>query len=111
MKVILIMAQTADGKIARASDELVDWTSKEDKRFFIDKTKEAGVMVMGSNTYRTIWRPLPGRLNVVLTSHPEAEKSESGETEKLTEPESPGLTSLSFFCEFLSQIITLFGES
>jgi len=81
MNVILIMAQTADGKIARGSHELVDWTSKEDKRFFIEKTKEAGVMIMGSNTFRTIGKALPGRLSIVLTSRPDEAKGEPGTLE------------------------------
>ncbi|MDZ4231831.1 MAG: dihydrofolate reductase family protein [Candidatus Pacearchaeota archaeon] len=65
MKTFLIAALTADGFIARSSDHLADWTSKEDKVFFTKRTKQAGVVVMGLNTYKTIGRPLGGRLNVV----------------------------------------------
>ena len=67
MKVFLIAAITADGFIAKNSDHLASWTSKEDKQFFVEKTKEAGVVVMGFNTYKTIGRPLPGRLNIVYS--------------------------------------------
>ncbi|HEX9722557.1 MAG TPA: dihydrofolate reductase family protein [Candidatus Paceibacterota bacterium] len=67
MKVFLIAAMSADGFIARNSSHLASWTSKEDKQFFIEKTKEAGVVVMGLNTYKTIGRPLPGRLNIVYS--------------------------------------------
>ena len=67
MKVILIMAMTADGKIARDSMELVDWTGKADKKYFVGVTRETGVMIMGSKTFDTIGRPLPGRKSVVLT--------------------------------------------
>lgn len=67
MKVILLMAQTLDGKIGRDSDHFPDWTGKEDKRLFVRITKAAGVLIMGSKTYDTIGRPLPGRKNVVLT--------------------------------------------
>jgi len=67
MKVSLLAAISADGRIAESSDQLADWTSKEDKRFFVSKTKEAGVLIMGRKTYETIGRPLPGRLNVIMT--------------------------------------------
>ncbi len=65
MKTFLIAAVTADGFIARNSSHLADWTSKEDKQFFTQKTKQAGVVVMGLNTFKTIGKPLPGRLNIV----------------------------------------------
>ncbi len=71
MKVTLIMAMTADGKIARHSAHYPDWTGREDKRMFKRLTLEAGVVIMGSRTYETIGRPLPGRLNVVMTRRPE----------------------------------------
>ena len=44
MTTFLIAAITADGFIARHSRHLADWTSKEDKQFFTQKTKEAGVV-------------------------------------------------------------------
>lgn len=72
MKVTLVMATTADGKIAKDKDHIADWTSKEDKKFFVEKTKECKVMVMGMTTYQTIGRPLPGRLTVVYTRNPQA---------------------------------------
>ncbi|MEK7542506.1 MAG: dihydrofolate reductase family protein [Patescibacteria group bacterium] len=65
MKTFLIAAITADGFIARNSNHLADWTSKEDKQFFTQKTKQAGVVIMGLNTYKTIGKPLLGRHNVV----------------------------------------------
>ena len=67
MKVKLLMAMTLDGKIARNSDHFPDWTGPEDKKLFVKLTKEAGVLIMGSRTYDTIGKPLPGRLNVVMT--------------------------------------------
>lgn len=67
IKVLIIAAVTADGFIAHGADELADWTSKEDKKLFVELTKRAGVVVMGSATYRTIGRPLPGRKNIVYT--------------------------------------------
>lgn len=70
MKVILIAAVSADGYIAKTSNHPADWTSKEDKKLFVELTKKAGAMVMGRNTYETIGKALPGRLNIVYTSKP-----------------------------------------
>jgi dihydrofolate reductase len=67
MEVILLMAATVDGKIARHSNHAVDWTGKVDKEHFVKVTKEAGVIIMGSKTYDTIGKPLPGRFNFVMT--------------------------------------------
>lgn len=67
MKLIMLMAMTADGRIAKARDELVNWTSREDKKYFIELTKKHKAIIMGRSTYDTIGKPLPGRLNVVLT--------------------------------------------
>lgn len=64
---ILLMAVTADGITARNSNHLVDWTGKADKRYFVQTTKQAGVIIMGSRTFATIGRPLPDRLNIVMT--------------------------------------------
>nr|WP_319397102.1 dihydrofolate reductase family protein [uncultured Desulfobacter sp.] len=67
MQVILLMASTVDGKIAKDSSQLVDWTGKADKKYFVELTKKAGVMIMGSKSYDTLGSPLPGRLNIVMT--------------------------------------------
>ncbi len=67
MKVTLVMAQTLDGRIAKDSDHFPDWTGKADKKFFSEITKKAGVLIMGSKTYDTIGRPLPGRKNIIFT--------------------------------------------
>lgn len=67
MKVILLMAVTADGMIARNSMELIDWTGKADKKYFIHITRDAGAMIMGSKTFDTIGKVLPGRKNIVMT--------------------------------------------
>lgn len=78
MKLILLMAITADGKIAKDARQLADWTSKADKKIFVEETKKAGVIIMGLTTFQTIGRPLPGRLNVVLTRQPDKEKDIKG---------------------------------
>ena len=70
MNVFLIAAISADGFIARDANQPANWTSKEDKKVFVELTKRAGVMIMGRNTYETIGRALPGRRNIVYTSEP-----------------------------------------
>lgn len=68
MKTIIIMAETLDGVIAHNVDHAANWTSKEDKQFFISETKKGGAIVFGRNTFKTLGdKPLPGRLNVVMT--------------------------------------------
>lgn len=67
MKTILMMALTVDGKIGKDASHFPDWTEKADKRLFMKITKEAGVIIMGSKTYDTLGKPLPGRKHVVLT--------------------------------------------
>ena len=77
MKVILVMAMTADGMIARNSMELVDWTGKADKQYFVQVTKKAGIMIMGSKTFDTIGRALPGRKSIVLTRNKDRKSKQS----------------------------------
>lgn len=68
MKVFLIVAISVDGFIAQDADQIsTAWTSPEDKQFFRERTKQAGVIVMGRKTFETIGRPLPGRINIVLS--------------------------------------------
>lgn len=84
MNVYLLAAISADGRIAKSADHLADWTSKEDKRFFVSKTKEAGALIMGRKTYDTIGRPLPNRLNLIMTREADASKNIEGELEYTT---------------------------
>lgn len=71
MKLTLMMAVTVDGMIARDHAHFPDWTCKADKQLFKRLTQASGVVIFGSKTYDTIGKPLPGRLNVVMTRHPE----------------------------------------
>jgi dihydrofolate reductase len=71
MKVTMMMAITADGMIARDHAHFPDWTCRADKQMFKALTQKAGVVIFGSRTFRTIGKPLAGRLNIVLTRHPE----------------------------------------
>ncbi len=72
MKISLIAAQTIDGFIARNSTEFASWTSKDDKRHFVTKTKEAKVMILGSKTFSTFPKPLPERVHIIYSRNPEA---------------------------------------
>lgn len=67
MHVSLMVAITVDGKIARSEDHYPDWTGKADKQLYVEITKKAGVMIMGSTTFDTIGRVLPGRKTIVMT--------------------------------------------
>jgi dihydrofolate reductase len=68
MKVFILATQTADGYIARDSDQLsTSWTTRSDKILFSRLTKQAGVVVMGRNTFATIGTGLPGRRVIVYT--------------------------------------------
>ncbi|MEK7646249.1 MAG: dihydrofolate reductase family protein [Patescibacteria group bacterium] len=78
MQTFIIAALSADGYIARdARHASLAWTSKEDKRRFIELTKRAGVVVMGSTTYATLQRPLKERVNIVYST---SKKFEGAET-------------------------------
>lgn len=67
IKTYIIVAQTADGKIARNSSHEADWTSRADKKHFIEMTKKSGVMIMGLNTFKTFPSPLKDRLHIVYS--------------------------------------------
>lgn len=77
IKVFIIAAETADGFIAKDAHHAAYWTSKEDKAHFVEHTKRAGVVVMGSTTFRTLPRPMKDRLNIVYSkSHENFEGAE-----------------------------------
>lgn len=83
MKVFIIAAISADGLLGMdASQRSLDWRSPEDAKFFIETTKAAGVMVMGSATYKTfrMKRAPPGRRLIVYTHEPASVTGENVET-------------------------------
>ena len=95
MKIILMMVKTADGFIAKTpSQSPMEWTSKADKDIFIKRTKEAGVIIMGLATYKTIGKPLPGRLNMIMTFKPEKETNIPGSLEFTNKQPAALLTEL-----------------
>jgi dihydrofolate reductase len=66
IRTFIVAAMTADGFIARDNSvPSTAWTSKVDKKRFSELSKRAGVVIMGSVTYETIGKPLPGRVNIV----------------------------------------------
>lgn len=72
MHVFLIAAITVDGFIAQEAGQIsTAWTSAEDTQWFRQRTKEAGAVVMGSKTFATMGRPMPNRLNVIMTRNPD----------------------------------------
>ncbi len=72
MNVFLLAAITADGCIgSTSSHRSFDWTSEEDKHFYVRKIKEAGTVVMGATTFKTFTRYPRGLHYVIYTSHPE----------------------------------------
>ena len=92
MKTFLIAVISADGFIARNPEEFsLDWTSKEDTKFFRSRTRGT-VVVMGATSYKILYkamgRGMPKRLNVVYTKTPEEFK---GHNIKTTEKEPANL--------------------
>lgn len=68
MEPFILAAQTVDGYIAKDKTHSATWTSKEDKQRFVELTKDAGVVVMGSTTFKTLPKPLKNRLNVIYSN-------------------------------------------
>lgn len=86
MKVTLIVATSSDGFISPADSVKLPsttWTSEEDHDFFVKKTKEIGIMIMGRATYETIGRPLKGRISVVMTRDSEAQAEKARQKLKM----------------------------
>ncbi len=72
MQVFLIAAMTADGFIARGkNDRSFDWTSLEDKKFYVSKIKQADAIVMGRNSFETFTRYPKNSRWVIYSSNPE----------------------------------------
>ena len=113
MNVFIIAAQTLDGFIARdKSHSPFNWTSKEDKQRFVELSKRAGVVVLGSSTFRTFPKPLKDRLNIVYSR---SETFEGAETTTLAPSELIKSLEERGFSEVAicggSQIYTMFLEA
>ncbi len=71
MDVILIAAITADGYIARRSDEIITWS----KDLMLFKKQTMGYpVIMGSNTEKTLAVELVGRKKIVIHRNDDAKK-------------------------------------
>jgi dihydrofolate reductase len=71
MNTFIISALTTDGYIAKNATHPALWTSKADKKRFVEITKRAGVVVMGLNTFNTLGgKPLKDRLNIIYSPTP-----------------------------------------
>jgi len=79
MNIYIIAALSADGFIAKDINEpSTKWTSKEDTKHFMERTKRTGVIVMGSKTFETFGsKPLPGRRNIVYSANKQYENVET----------------------------------
>mgnify|MGYP005638636427 FL=1 len=64
MEIILIAAVSKDRVIGKQGG--IPWKIKEDLSFFKEKTLNSPI-IMGRSTYNSIGRPLPNRLNIVMT--------------------------------------------
>ena len=64
MEIILIAAVSKDKVIGKQGG--IPWKIKEDLSFFKEKTLNSPI-IMGRATYNSIGRPLPNRLNIVMT--------------------------------------------
>jgi len=67
LKISLIAAFAEERVIGKGGK--IPWTLKEDLKYFRNKTDGCSV-VMGRKTYESIGKPLPNRLNIVMTRNP-----------------------------------------
>ncbi|MDE0646140.1 MAG: dihydrofolate reductase [Gammaproteobacteria bacterium] len=65
MKLSLIWAMSQNRVIGRAGQ--LPWNLPDEMRFFVEKTRGKPV-IMGRKTFESIGKPLPNRLNIVVTS-------------------------------------------
>lgn len=65
-KMCLIVAVAVNGVIGNGNQ--LPWRLPRDLTFFKETTMGHAI-IMGRKTYQSIGRPLPGRVNVVLSSH------------------------------------------
>lgn len=95
-KYIAIAAITLDGKIAKHTKHMSDWTSKEDKIFMRALLDKCDVIIVGNNTYKTAIAPLSKRNCIVLTRAvpPSPPKGRAGERLQYCNPSKINLKTL-----------------
>lgn len=70
MKISLIAAIGKNRELGKAGAAKLLWNIPEDFEHF-KKTTMGKPVIMGLNTYHSIGRPLPGRINIVLAKDPQ----------------------------------------
>lgn len=79
MKVILVMVMSVDGKTTRwHNPDIYNWTSSEDQAYFFSLIKKNKVIIMGRKTFmaaKSIIKPSPKNLRIVLTTTPQKYKN------------------------------------
>lgn len=77
MKVSIICVISLDGYLNPKVEMSPEWSSPEDRQFFVDETKRTGVMVMGQSTFKYSFheKAMPDRWSVVVT-HNTSQKME-----------------------------------
>ncbi|NRA22786.1 MAG: dihydrofolate reductase [Oceanospirillaceae bacterium] len=68
MKLAIIVAQSTNRVIGKNND--LPWKLPKDLQYF-KKVTLGKPIIMGRNTFESIGRPLPGRVNIVVTSNTE----------------------------------------
>jgi len=66
MTINLIVAIDRNACIGFSGPHPIQWRQQEDMRHF-KKLTENGVVIMGRNTYESLGRPLPNRVNIVIS--------------------------------------------
>ena len=67
MEIILIAAMAANRTIGR--EGIIPWHNTDELRFFKETTM-GHTVIMGSGTFRSLGRALPGRRNIVISRDP-----------------------------------------
>lgn len=75
MKVTMVMISSVDGKTTQGNNQNVyDWSSSEDQKYFFSEIKKNNLIIMGRETYEKSKRVIKlenGKLRIVLTRNPE----------------------------------------
>lgn len=95
MTTFIIAALTADGFIAQETKQTpLEWRSEGDRSFFISATKRAGVCILGSTTFNSMRRPMPGRLHIVYSMDKTEKDNQEGIVEYTKAPPADVLRDL-----------------
>jgi dihydrofolate reductase len=68
MHLSMVIVTDIFGGMAIEEFDPINWGSIEDKKHFKELTTNIGTIIMGRKTFESIGKPLPNRLNVVLTN-------------------------------------------